>query len=283
MSKKLLKNVAIITPLKDEKDNIPILVEKISKQKHPIKYWVIVENGSTDGSKELLSKFKKIENVENFIVLHFSLPTEKYELGIKYATVVNQGFQYIRKNNIIDELDFIGILDADCFPGPTYYQDLIKFMEKDPQLGIASGLAYSLDGVYDGKSKNWVRGNCRLWKIECFREAGYIIGPSADALSVCKAELKGWKAETLKELSYQCREVGNKVNYAYYGYSAYFRGIPPMYATIKIIKYFAIGQFKNAKGYCDGYFSSYFRKKERINDQDILNYFSKSLRRKLNS
>lgn len=275
------KNIAIVTPLKDEMENIPLLMEKITQQKAQIKYWVIVENGSTDGSKEKLEEFDHVENVEKFIVLHFTLPNEKYELGTKYATVVNHGFNYLIEKHLLEKLDYVGILDADCFPGSNYYQELIDFMEATPRLGIASGLAYSLDGTYDGKSKDWVRGNCRLWKIKCFKESGYIIGPSADALSVCKAEIKGWLTKTKKDLTYQCREVGNKVNYSYYGYSAYYRGIPVFYAILKTLNYILIGQPKNAKGYFNGYFNALINKKEKSKDQDILNYFSRILSRKI--
>ncbi|WP_439489779.1 glycosyltransferase [Algoriphagus sp.] len=276
-----MNRIAIVTPLKNEIDNISFLIDKISSQSIPISYWIIVENGSVDGSRERLAEISEIKNVENFVVLNFSLPNEKYELGIKYATVVNQGFNYLKNQGILDNLDYVGILDADCFPPPNYYEELTTFMSSDSKIGISSGLAYSLDGVYDGKSRDWVRGNCRLWKISCFKQAGYFVGPSADALSVCKAELLGWTSKPKHDLKYECREVGNKVNYSYYGYSAYFRGISPLYALIKSFNYARLGQFSNFKGYFSGYFGSYFGGKERIEDKEIKLYFSNYLSKKI--
>lgn len=275
------RDIAIVTPLKNEIENIPLLVQKIASQSIPIKYWIIVENGSDDGSKEYLDKVSKISNVENFIVINFSLPQEKYELGQKYATVVNQGFTYLKNSGLLKDIDYLGILDADCFPNETYYELLVSFMEADPLIGISSGLGYSLEGKYDGKSKNWVRGNCRLWKRDCFLDAGYIIGPSADTLSVCKAELKGWKAIPNKNLIYNCRDVGGKVDYSYYGYSAYFRGITPMYALFKTLNYVIVAQPRNARGYFKGYFRSFFTNKDRISDPEIKTYFSSYMKRKL--
>ncbi|MBC7390995.1 MAG: glycosyltransferase, partial [Opitutaceae bacterium] len=73
--------IAIVTPLKNELGNIPLLMESIKKQDMPLEYWIIVENGSNDGSKEFLAGLKEVENVKNFIVINFALPNEKYELG----------------------------------------------------------------------------------------------------------------------------------------------------------------------------------------------------------
>lgn len=275
--KKDKTNIGLVTPLRDELSNIDLLIKSISKQEFPIKYWVIIENGSTDGSKEYLDKLDNIPGVENFIVINFSLPNDKYELGLKYATVVNEGFKYYIDNNILEELNYVGILDADCFPLPNYYKDLVAFMQKDSKIGISSGLGYNLSGIYDGMSKSWVRGNCRLWTQECFLDAGYLLGPSADTLSACKAELKNWLVIPNTSLKYNCREVGQKVNYEYYGYSSYFRGITPFYASIKILKFVIQGRFSNAKGFSIGYFSSYFRHKKRIEDQEIYKYFSNYL------
>ncbi|RXG25998.1 glycosyltransferase family 2 protein [Leeuwenhoekiella marinoflava] len=273
--------IAIVTPLKDEKSNIELLIRSIQQQNQKIYAWVVVENGSKDGSAEILAKIQNLDNVEHFIVLNYSLPNDKYELGVKYATVVNQGFEYLRNASYFETLDFIGILDADCFPGASYYEKLTDFMTKDKTIGISSGLAYNLNGKYDGKSRDWVRGNCRLWKKACFDEAGYIVGPSADALSVCKAEIKGWRCEPLKELAYNCREVGEKVNYEYYGYSAYFRGITPLFAFLKSLNYLFILKPKNFSGYFKGYFSAFFSKKSRIEDAEIRRYFSNYLAKKM--
>ncbi|WP_158967146.1 glycosyltransferase family A protein [Paraglaciecola sp. L3A3] len=275
--------IAIVTPLKNEIKNLPLLIEKVTNQNIEVEHWVIVENGSDDGSKEFLEKITSLPNVKHLTVLNFTLPVEKYELGIKYATVVNQGFEYLSKNNYLEAIDFVGILDADCFPDENYYQELTTFMNNSTEIGISSGLAYSLDGKYDGKSRDWVRGNCRLWKQQCFLEAGYFVGPSADALSVCKAELKGWKSIPMQTLSYKCRDVGENVNYSYYGYSAYYRGIPPAYAFLKAFKYLLQGSVGNFTGYFKGYFGAWYNKKPRINDSEILEYFSNYYAKKLKS
>lgn len=278
-----MSNICLVTPLKDEIENIPDLIKSIESQEKPIYCWIIVENGSTDGSREYLEQIDSVKNVTKFIVLNFSLSNERYELGVKYSTVVNQGFKLALKcveDAQFEELAYIGICDADCFPEPNYYKDLIKFMECE-QLDISSGVGVFENGVGDGEAKEWVRGNCRLWKFGCFLSAGYIVGPSADTLSLGKAELLGFKAYPNHDLVYKCREMGSRSRYSYYGYSSYYRGITPFYAVLKFFNYLRIGQTKQSYEYLFGYFSSYFKRKDRLQDYELRRYFSNTFIRKI--
>lgn len=270
--------IAIVTPLKDEIGNIDLLISSIENQTMLIDTWVIVENGSTDGSTELLNKIKKIENVRNFIVISFALPDERYELGVKYSTVVNYGFSYI-KNNMID-YDFIGICDADCFPSKCYYKELTDFMSEN-SIDISSGIGMFENNRPDGESKTWVRGNCRLWNKNSFKKAGYIVGPSADTLSLGRAEMMGFKCIPNHDLLYNCREMGCRARYSYYGFSSYYRGITPIYAFMKTLNYFRILQIKQGFQYIYGYYISYIKSVDRIEDKELLKYFSDTILRKI--
>lgn len=278
-----MKKICIVTPLKDELSNLPLLIECFEKQSIPIYCWVIVENGSSDGSKEYLDKLAKVKNVENLEVLNFTLKKERYELGFKYSTVVNTGFKELErkiKEFSLESPDYVGICDADCFPPPEYYSELVEFMELN-SIDISSGIGVFENGVSDGEAQEWVRGNCRLWKYACFQDAGYMIGPSADTLSLGKAVLRGYKALPNLQLKYKCREMGARSRYSYYGYSSYYRGITPFYAFLKFLNFLKIGQFKQSTKYIHGYFISLFLRKERLNDLELRAYFSSSLSRKI--
>jgi glycosyltransferase involved in cell wall biosynthesis len=280
---KKTNKIAIVTPLKNEIDNLSHLISSIKNQKINIHTWVIVENGSTDGSKEYLQKILELDNVSNFFVLNFSLPNDTYELGFKYSTVVNQGFKYIKEIielGVIAKPDFIGICDADCFPNENYFYELTAFMNKN-DIAISSGVGVFEDGKPDGEADNWVRGNCRLWKWECFIDCGYIVGPSADALSLGKAELNGYHTKPNHSLIYKCREMGQRTRYDYYGYSSYYRGITLTYAVLKFFNFIRIGQASQGVGYLRGYISSLFSRKDRLDDIALRTYFSKILQRKI--
>ena len=59
------EKIAIVTPLRNEEKNINKLFDAVSKQTTNIFSWVILENGSTDGSKKILKNIECPVNVEH--------------------------------------------------------------------------------------------------------------------------------------------------------------------------------------------------------------------------
>lgn len=269
-----MSNIALITPLKDEYDSIERLINSIQSQTLQIHTWIIVENDSTDGSKEKLDEVKKINNVLFFKVINLSFKNKAYQLGFKYSTIVNYGFKCLVENNAkYAELDYIGILDSDCFPEKQYFEKLISFMSADESIGISSGRLVFEDGALHKVNQNHVRGSGRLWNKKCFDDAGYIIGMSADSLSTAKAILKGWKVSVCNNAFITSRIAGARKGFSYYGKSAYYRGNTLFYALAKTLKYLFKLRFKYALSFFWGYFSFYVRKVNRVDDKQVLNYF----------
>jgi glycosyltransferase involved in cell wall biosynthesis len=278
------KKIGIVTPLRNEKKNIRKLFDSINNQSITIFYWLIIENDSDDGSIEMLNNIRSTNvNVEHLEILNQKSDNSKYELGVKYSSIVNTGFTHFKSKGLLNDLDFIGILDADCFPEPRYYEILTERMSQVEKLGISSGLISFEDGTNDIASKDWVRGGCRLWKIECFLDSGYIVAPSADTISACKAMLNGWQVKPVRSLKVVSRQLGSRVNYKYYGYSWYFRGHTPLFAVIVAAKLIFLGEFRKSKEFINGFFGSLFQKKDRINDKEILDYYKNHLFRKIKS
>lgn len=265
--------IAIITPLRDEISNIDKLFKAIESQSTNIETWIIVENGSTDGSIEKLNKIIQPKNVKELIILNKIFQNNEYALGSKYSQVVDFGFKEVKNSSSYENLTHIGILDADCFPEPGYYQKLTEFLDKNSSTGITSGIIYDDHGKVDSASTDWVRGGCRLWKFECFKKSGYIIGPSADALSSAKAFVNGWKSNVCTAARVTSREVGARTNYQYYGKATYYRGVSPIYATLRGL-YLLKSSFKNSRQYLQGYYSDLFARAPRVEDEEILNYYN---------
>ena len=268
-------SIALVTPLKDELDNIEKFLKTIENQSIAIKYLVIVENDSTDGSKEYLNKITSVKNVENFKVININFEDTSYRVGKKYATIINTGFEYLKETSFFDTLDYIGILDCDVFPEKDYYHKLTTFLQNNSKIGISSGLTYTEEGKLHIADPNFVRGNSRLWKKECFEEAGYLIAYTADTVSVALAHLKGWKTETVKSAKVVSREVNVRMaNSRNKGYHAYYRGHTLFYVFFKAI-YLALVKAKAKMGYefLAGFISSMVSKKPRIEKKQVRTYF----------
>lgn len=273
MNTKSELKIALITPLRDEINNIDKLFNSIKSQLVDIDTWIIVENGSTDGSIEKLNAIKPPENVKKLIVLNKTFQNNEYALGSKYSQVVDCGFQEAKNQSNFNEFTHIGILDADCFPEPEYYKKLVSFLNKNPSTGITSGIIYDENGKVDSASTDWVRGGCRLWDFECFKKSGYIIGPSADALSSAKAFVNGWKSVVCCTAKVTSREVGARTNYQYYGKATYYRGVGPFYATLRGL-YLSRRSLRNSQQYLQGYYGDLIAGAPKVQDEDILKYYN---------
>jgi hypothetical protein len=263
----------LVTPLRDEAQNIPRIESALKSQTVPVDVWIIVENGSTDGSKELLKELCHGGSVQSVIVLNFEHPVADYALGTKYASVVDHGMSYVRETLGIADDDYVGILDADTFPGPDYYAHLLTAMRVDPSLGITSGLIVDETGRQTVMRKTFVKGSCRVWRGACLKQVGYVVGPSADVLSAAKASIAGWAVRVTPGAVALGRQQGDRIDYSYYGHSAYYRGETLLHCLLHVLALVLRLHPVRASRYASAYISSYFSGVPQIADPAVKTYF----------
>lgn len=272
----------LITPARDEADNLRRLETVLRTQSTPVDGWVIVENGSTDGSAAWLDTLTPGGQVRDLVVLHEDTGgSSVYALGSKYARLVARGMAVVRDRYGLRDDDAIGILDADTFPAPDYYQKILAAFAMRPGLGLTSGLTTDARGRISGHRRTWVRGSCRVWRGACLNESGYPIGPSADTLSTIKARCRGWEVAVVADARAEAREVGQRVSMRYYGQSAYFRGETLLHATLRALKYVARGRWQSGGEFLSGYLADWWKKAPRTDDPEILQWSRRALVRLL--
>lgn len=105
--------ISVIIPTFNEAKNIGILIKKIDECLYDIDYEIIVvDNNSTDGTKELAEKLSKIYSVR-FIFKTLDL-----------SNAVLEGFKCTNG-------DIIGVLDGDLSHPPEKIKEFIKKIEKE--------------------------------------------------------------------------------------------------------------------------------------------------------
>ena len=168
----------------------------IAQRCHPLK-WVIVSDGSTDGTDEVVAKYADqypwIELVR--------LPERRERHFAGKVEAFNAGYARIR------ELPYeaIGSLDADLSFDEDYFSFLLTRMADDTRLGLV-GTPFRDNGhdVYDYRfvSIEHVSGACQLFRRECFEQIGGYIplkGGGIDQVAVLSARMNGWKTRTFTE------------------------------------------------------------------------------------
>jgi poly-beta-1,6-N-acetyl-D-glucosamine synthase len=194
---RMLPAYVLITPARNEAKFIERTIESVVAQTfRPIK-WVIVSDGSTDGTDEIVSKHSAAHPWIELV--RMPERRERNFAGKVYA--FNAG--YARVEDLSYEV--IGNLDGDVSFDENYFSFLLEKIAGDPTLGLV-GTAFkdSFGHTYDYRfvSIEHVTGTCQLFRRQCFEQiGGYVAakGGAIDSIAVISARMKGWKTRTFTE------------------------------------------------------------------------------------
>ena len=187
----------LITPARNEAMFIEQTIKSVIRQTVlPLK-WVIVSDGSTDGTDDIVKKYAD----ENQWIELVRMPerAERHFAGKVHA--FNAGYERVQDL----KYDIIGSLDADIsFDDPEYFDFLLKKFAQDPTLGVAGTPFREGTTQYDYRfsRKEHVSGACQLFRRECFESIGGYVPLKAGAIdltAVVTARMKGWKTETFTD------------------------------------------------------------------------------------
>jgi glycosyltransferase involved in cell wall biosynthesis len=241
---------ALITPARNESAFIEQTIKSVVSQTVPPVKWVIVSDGSTDGTDDVVMRYAaEYDWIE---LVRMPERTERHFAGKVYA--FNAGYAIV--NNL--GCDIIGSLDADITFDEDYFEFLLKKFADTPRLGVAGtpfkekALAYD----YRFTSIDHVSGACQLFRRECFEEiGGYVplkVG-GIDLVAVTTARMKGWKTRTFTErTSNHHRKIGTastgvlKATFRS-GYHDYLMGVSVIWQTFR-----SIYQFRNRPFFIGG-------------------------------
>lgn len=231
----------LITPAKDEAKFIGQLAESVIAQTMTPVLWVVVSDGSTDGTDDIVQTCAK---KHSFIRLVRIPAGSARSFGSK-AMAFRQGIRELEGIHY----RFIGNLDADMTFAPTYYERLISEMGNDPRLGIASGVCW--DKTPDGFrqvtiSLNHAVGAVQFFRRECFEAIGGYRPVSVggmDALAEFTARMKGWQTRAFPDLpAYHHKPVDSanarSARHVCYraGLTEYHIGTHPLFACAKAFR-----------------------------------------------
>jgi poly-beta-1,6-N-acetyl-D-glucosamine synthase len=187
----------LITPAWNEAEFIEKTIMSVIDQTVLPMKWVIVSDGSTDGTDDIVKKYNaeyawmELVRMPERAERHFAGKVHAFNAG--YAKV--KGLKY----------DIIGNIDADISFGRDHIEFLLdKFVEQE-MLGVAGTADMEGSSVkYDYSIVNIedVSGACQLFRRECFEEIGGYIpikGGGIDWTAVNTARMKGWKTRTFTD------------------------------------------------------------------------------------
>ena len=191
---------ALITPARNEEEYIELTINSMVRQTVlPVK-WVIVSDGSTDRTDEIVKKYLA---GNDWIELIRTPEGETRNFAGK-VRAFEAGYESIR------HLDFeiMGNLDADISFDPDHFEFILDKFAANPDLGVAGTAFVENDSVaydYDIVNIEHVSGQCQMFRRTCYEAIGGYVsikGGGIDWTAVTTARMMGWRTRTFPEKSF---------------------------------------------------------------------------------
>lgn len=186
----------IISPCRDEAEYMVRTLESVVNQTVKPSLWVIVDDGSTDQSPEILAKYAA---QHSFIKIVRRKNRGFRSVGPGVVDAFYAGYRVIDPG----QFEYICKLDLDLELPEKYFEILIDRMTKNPRLGTCSGKPYNVINdklVSERRGDEMSVGMTKFFRMSCFRQiGGFVREVMWDAIDCHKCRQLGWQARSWDE------------------------------------------------------------------------------------
>lgn len=181
----------LISPCRNEAAHMRRTLDSVVAQTLRPALWVIVDDGSTDGTPAILAEYAARHDWIRVVPKpdrgHRAVGPgviEAFYAG--HDSVEAAAFPYLCK------------LDLDLDLPPRYFETLVERMEADPRIGTCSGKPYIRRGralVSERRGDEMSVGMTKFYRRACFEAiGGFVREVMWDAIDCHKARQLGWRA-----------------------------------------------------------------------------------------
>lgn len=278
----------VVSPGRNEAQYMRRTLDSVVAQTLRPTLWVIVDDGSTDESPQILAEYAAkhdwIRVVRREDRGHRAVgPGVIDAFYAGWATVDASRFAYLCK------------LDLDLVMPPGYFEGLIAEMEKDPRLGTCSGKAFYFDAqgrrVWERMGNEMSVGASKFYRRECFEAiGGFVREVMWDGLDCHTARWHGWRARAFpgEALAFEhLRPMGSSqtsilTGRRRHGAGQWFMGSDPLYFTATAVWKMAHPPYiTGGLASLQGFFGAWWKGARQYENAEIRAYIRRYQRRAL--
>lgn len=181
----------LISPCRNEADLMRQTLDTVVAQSVRPAKWVIVDDGSTDGTPAILAEYAALHD---WIQIVTRADRGHRAVGPGVIDAFYSGYAVINP----DDYDFLCKLDLDLRLPPRYFETLMGRMNQDPRLGTCSGKAYLEERgvlVHERHGDENSLGMTKFYRVSCFKDiGGFVREVGWDGIDGHQCRMKGWTA-----------------------------------------------------------------------------------------
>jgi biofilm PGA synthesis N-glycosyltransferase PgaC len=224
-----LRRYVLISPCRDEAQYMRQTLDTVVNQSIRPAKWVIVDDGSTDATPQILAEYQK---QHDWIEVVTRRDRGKRSVGPGVIEAFYAGYEAINP----DDYDFLCKLDLDLRLPPRYFEILMKRMNADPAIATCSGKAYVEEngGLHEeGHGDDMSLGMTKFYSVSKFRAiGGFVREVMWDGIDCHRCRMNGWTACSWDDPDLRfvhLRPMGSSQQSIYvgrmrHGYGQYFMG-----------------------------------------------------------
>jgi len=265
----------VVTPVRDEEAYLPKTIESMVAQTILPRQWVIVNDGSTDSTGQLIDdaarQYPWVRGVHRA-----DRGSRKWGAGIIEAFY--DGYHALGATN----WQFMSKLDGDLSFEPDYFERMLDKFHGDPRLGVGGGVLYHEEGgrrVLEKNPEFHVRGGVKIFRRECWESIeGLWVGPGSDTVDEVKANMLGWTSKSFLDIQmthhrFTGSSWGRWGGLVKDGKIDYVTGYHPLFLAAKsIIRLFRKPFLIGSVAHVYGYLSARIQRMPRVDDPKVIGY-----------
>ena len=219
----------LISPCRDESAFMRQTLDSVIAQTIRPKRWVIVDDGSTDGTQGILCEYAARHD---WIKIVTRADRGRRAVGPGVIEAFYEGYAAINP----DDYEYLCKLDLDLRLPPRYFEILIERMDANPRIATCSGKSYiEVNGtlVNERHGDETSLGMTKFYRVEHFKGmGGFVREVFWDGIDCHLCRMKGWIACSWDEPALRfihLRPMGSSQKGIYtgrmrHGYGQYYMG-----------------------------------------------------------